>query len=142
MNAACTRCSACGVPSPSMVVIALPAARLIGVWHDRTALPSIRTVQAPHWPSPQPNFVPWRSNWSRSTYSSGCAGSQESALTARPFRRNGNVAMRGLYDDPMRIVVLGAGAIGSVYGTRLSAAHDVMLVARAAQADAINRDGL
>jgi len=41
-----------------------------------------------------------------------------------------------------KIVILGAGAIGSVYGARLSTAHDVVLVARGAHADAINRDGL
>jgi hypothetical protein len=45
-----------------MVVIARPAALPIGVVHDRTAVPSISTVQAPHWPSPQPNFVPWSWN--------------------------------------------------------------------------------
>jgi 2-dehydropantoate 2-reductase len=42
----------------------------------------------------------------------------------------------------LHIVVLGAGAIGSVYGAKLSAAHDVVLVARGAHVDAINRDGL
>jgi 2-dehydropantoate 2-reductase len=42
----------------------------------------------------------------------------------------------------VHIVILGAGAIGSVYGAKLSAAHDVVLVARPAHADAINRDGL
>jgi 2-dehydropantoate 2-reductase len=42
----------------------------------------------------------------------------------------------------LQIVILGAGAIGSVYGARLSTAHDVVLVARGAHADAINRDGL
>src|SRR5207302_4153259 len=42
----------------------------------------------------------------------------------------------------MRVVVLGAGAIGSVYGARLSTAHDVTLVARPAHAEAITRDGL
>jgi 2-dehydropantoate 2-reductase len=42
----------------------------------------------------------------------------------------------------MKIVVLGAGAIGSVYGARLSTAHDVTLVARVAHADVVNRDGL
>ena len=42
----------------------------------------------------------------------------------------------------MHIVILGAGAIGSVYGAKLSTAHDVVLVARPAHADAINREGL
>ena len=42
----------------------------------------------------------------------------------------------------MHIVVLGAGAIGGVYGARLSTAHDVTLLTRSAHAEAINRDGL
>jgi len=42
----------------------------------------------------------------------------------------------------MHIVVLGAGAIGSVYGAKLSTAHDVTLVTRPSHADAINTHGL
>jgi 2-dehydropantoate 2-reductase len=42
----------------------------------------------------------------------------------------------------VHIVVLGAGAIGSVYGAKLSTAHDVTLVARPDHADAINTHGL
>jgi len=42
----------------------------------------------------------------------------------------------------MRIIVLGAGAIGSTYGARLSAHHDVTLIGGAAHVDAIQRDGL
>jgi 2-dehydropantoate 2-reductase len=42
----------------------------------------------------------------------------------------------------MRIIVLGAGAIGSVYGARLSKLHDVTLIGGAAHVEAINRDGL
>jgi 2-dehydropantoate 2-reductase len=42
----------------------------------------------------------------------------------------------------LHIVVLGAGAIGSLYGARLSTAHDVTLVARPAHADEINTHGL
>ena len=42
----------------------------------------------------------------------------------------------------MHIAVLGAGAIGSVYGAKLSTAHDVVLVARPAHADEINTHGL
>ena len=51
-------------------------------------------------------------------------------------------SVRGLYDGRMHIVVLGAGAIGSIYGARLSTAHEVTLLTRAAHAEAINRDGL
>jgi hypothetical protein len=41
-----------------MVVIGLPAVAVAGVRQERTGLPSSRTVQAPHWPSPQPYLVP------------------------------------------------------------------------------------
>src|SRR5437773_10380698 len=40
------------------------------------------------------------------------------------------------------IVVLGAGAIGSLYAAKLAASQDVTLIARAEHVDAINRDGL
>jgi 2-dehydropantoate 2-reductase len=42
----------------------------------------------------------------------------------------------------MRIIILGAGAIGSVYGARLSKFHDVTLIGGAAHVAAIQRDGL
>jgi 2-dehydropantoate 2-reductase len=42
----------------------------------------------------------------------------------------------------MNIIVFGAGAIGSVYAAKLSRHHDVMVIARPAHVDAINRDGL
>ena len=42
----------------------------------------------------------------------------------------------------MQIIVLGAGAIGSVYGARLSKFHDVTLIGGAAHVEAIQRDGL
>ena len=42
----------------------------------------------------------------------------------------------------MKIIVLGAGAIGSTYGARLSKHHDVTLVGGAAHVEAIQRDGL
>lgn len=42
----------------------------------------------------------------------------------------------------MTIIVLGAGAIGSVYAAKLAARHEVTLVARRAHVDAIARDGL
>ena len=42
----------------------------------------------------------------------------------------------------MRIIVLGAGAIGSVYGAKLSKFHDVTLIGGAGHVDAITRDGL
>jgi 2-dehydropantoate 2-reductase len=42
----------------------------------------------------------------------------------------------------VRIIVLGAGAIGSVYGARLSKHHDVTLIGGRAHVEAIQRDGL
>lgn len=42
----------------------------------------------------------------------------------------------------MHIVILGAGAIGSVYGAKLAKHHHVTLVGGAAHVDAIRRDGL
>jgi 2-dehydropantoate 2-reductase len=42
----------------------------------------------------------------------------------------------------MRIIVLGAGAIGSIYGARLSKYHDVTLIGGASHVEAIQRDGL
>ncbi len=42
----------------------------------------------------------------------------------------------------MRIIVLGAGAIGSLYGAKLSKLNDVLLVARQEHADRINKNGL
>jgi len=42
----------------------------------------------------------------------------------------------------MNIIILGAGAIGSVYGAKLSRLHRVTLVGGAAHVDAIQRDGL
>ena len=42
----------------------------------------------------------------------------------------------------MEIIVLGAGAIGSLYGAKLAAANEVILVAREKHAGAINANGL
>ena len=42
----------------------------------------------------------------------------------------------------MNIIILGAGAIGSVYGAKLSKFHDVTLIGGASHVEAIQRDGL
>jgi|TARA_Y100000310_G_scaffold284075_1_gene306597 2-dehydropantoate 2-reductase len=42
----------------------------------------------------------------------------------------------------MKIIVLGAGAIGSLYGAKLSKLYDVTLVVRQKHADEINKNGL
>src|SRR5207244_6535497 len=58
-----------------MVVIFLPTARVACRKQDLTETPSISTVQAPHWPIPQPYFVPVRPIESRSTHNNGVSGS-------------------------------------------------------------------
>ena len=42
----------------------------------------------------------------------------------------------------MNIIVLGAGAIGSLYGAKLSKLNDITLIAKKQHADKINRNGL
>ena len=42
----------------------------------------------------------------------------------------------------MKIIILGAGAIGSLFGAKLSELNDVTLIARKEHADAINKNGL
>lgn len=42
----------------------------------------------------------------------------------------------------MKIIVLGAGAIGSIFGAKLSRLNDVLLIARKRHADSINKRGL
>jgi 2-dehydropantoate 2-reductase len=42
----------------------------------------------------------------------------------------------------MKIIVLGAGAIGSLYGAKLAAANDVILIGRKEHVEAINAHGL
>jgi len=59
-----------------MVVMGFAAAALTGIWHERRGAPPNRTVQAPHWPSPQPYLVPIRPSSSRSAVRSGVSGSQ------------------------------------------------------------------
>src|SRR6185437_4064039 len=77
-------CGFSAVPRPSRVTISDVPTALSGVMQERVAFPSIRTVQEPHWPRPQPNLGP--RNWSSSpkTYSSGVAGSRLTVCT-RPF---------------------------------------------------------
>src|ERR1700676_2109842 len=60
--------------SPSIVVTFFPETLEIGVTHDRVAVPSMCTVQAPHRAMPQPNFVPVIPSVSRRTHSSGMLG--------------------------------------------------------------------
>ena len=61
MKARCTRPGFSGVPRPSSVVIFRPPSVETGVTQENTARPSTSTVQAPHWPRPQPNLAPFSS---------------------------------------------------------------------------------
>src|SRR5262249_49594310 len=65
-----TGCSLPSAASPSMVVTSLPATSAIWTWHERTASPSTRTVQAPQWLSPQPYLVPVSSSSVRNAHRS------------------------------------------------------------------------
>lgn len=75
-----------------MVVIFFPATWETGVEQERTAAPSTCTVQAPHNPAPQPNFVPVRFKESRKTQSSGVSG-ETLTLRSLPFTRREMSAM-------------------------------------------------
>jgi hypothetical protein len=70
--------------SPSIVVTFLPPMAEICVWQDRTALPSIWTVQAPQRPEPHPYLVPVSLRCSRTTQSSAVSGCA-STFTALPL---------------------------------------------------------
>src|SRR5437867_10166547 len=63
-----------------MVVIGLPCTAASRVRHERTGRPSTSTVQAPHWPSPQPYLVPVRSSSSRRTARRVVSGSTSTSL--------------------------------------------------------------
>src|SRR5271170_5655927 len=54
---------------------------------ERVGRPPTWTVQAPHMPMPQPNFVPVRPTTSRMTQSRGVS-SATSTVTGRPLMRN------------------------------------------------------
>src|SRR5580700_7148050 len=86
IQACCRGCVRSG-EIPSMVVTFLPAARETGATQERTACPSICTVQAPHSAIPQPYLVPVRFSESRITHSKGVDGGS-STLTFLPLTVN------------------------------------------------------
>src|SRR6266700_7775762 len=57
-----------------MVVMGFDATALTGIWHERRGAPPIRTVHAPHCPSPQPYLLPVRPSSSRKTFNRGVSG--------------------------------------------------------------------
>src|SRR5690348_14427537 len=63
-----------------MVTTFLPTASFAEVWHDRTAVPSRCTVQAPQRPAPQPNLVPVICKCSRMTQSKGVSSAASTCL--------------------------------------------------------------
>src|ERR1700730_3603137 len=67
-----------------MVMMGWFAAADTGVWQLRTALPFRCTVHAPHWPIPQPNFVPFSFRTSRITHKRGISAGTSTVLD-RPF---------------------------------------------------------
>src|SRR3954469_24785631 len=90
-----------------MVVTARVPTVETGVTHERTATPSMWTVQAPHNPDPQPNFAPLRSRTSRSTHSRGVASSTSTVLVV-PFTVK--VMLMGLLQGGLCRVRAGEGA--------------------------------
>src|SRR5258708_353922 len=88
MKARCSGWSFSIVPSPSSVVIAPFAAADTGTEQERADLPSISTVHAPHWASPQPNFGAFSSRSLRRTYRSGVSGATADTFRVAPFTRN------------------------------------------------------
>src|SRR5712692_6740959 len=129
MKARCSGWSFSIVPSPSSVVMLPFAAADTGTEQERTDLPSISTVQAPHWASPQPNFGPFSSRSLRRTYRSGVSGATDDTRRAAPFTRNVKSAM--IFSG--RVLVLGRGK--KAYTTGVTQAS-----AGAPQCGAANRE--
>src|SRR5437879_13883202 len=99
-----------------MVVTSFPAARDTAATQDRTASPSICTVQAPHCAMPQPYFVPVRPIVSRSTHNSGVRGST-SAWYGLPLTLRDTIAVL-----PLRLKALkpAQSALGLILGLNAS----------------------
>src|SRR5216683_4331383 len=73
-NACCTGCNRPSFSRPSIVTTGFPTAALAGIWHERRGAPPIRTVHAPHCPSPQPYLLPVKPSSSRKTFNRGVSG--------------------------------------------------------------------
>src|SRR5262245_62562831 len=70
-----------------MVVTWLPCAVTIGITQVRSGSPSTCMVQAPQAPTPQPNLLPVRPRFSRTTQSNGTS-SGPSNSTGLPLTKN------------------------------------------------------
>src|SRR6185295_903061 len=95
-----TGCSTPFFARPSSVVIS-PLTLDVGVTHDRTATPLMMTVQAPHWPSPQPKCGPCTPTSFRRMYSSGVNGST-STVCLPPFTVSVILLMLGTPGRPAK----------------------------------------
>ena len=82
-----------------MVVISRPSTSAASERHDFTRLPSISTVQAPHWPRPQPFFEPVRCRCSRRASSSVVRGSSVSRCSV-PLTRSTTSSGAGAASAP------------------------------------------
>src|SRR6058998_1966105 len=81
-----------------MVVTALPSTSDTGIAQERTALPSMWTVQAPQDAMPQPNLVPVILRCSRRTHSNGVLPSTATSLRW-PFTINATMRASIDFDD-------------------------------------------
>src|SRR5690606_31767756 len=110
---------------PSIVVTERPSALSSGVRQANTAAPSRCTVQAPHRPAPQPNFVPTRPRCSRNTHNSAVSGA---ACTSSSRPLIVRLAMLSLQDSGDAVVASGAPPEGlravDSTGHRLAVAVD------------------
>src|SRR5687768_13832437 len=88
-----------------MVTIFLPAIERTGVTQVTMGRSSASTVQARHWPSPQPYFVPVNLRSSRITSSSGRSGSV-STTRSRPFTVNRNCGINHLRRCNSRVAAI------------------------------------
>src|ERR1700686_3140360 len=68
--------------TPSMVVTAEPPACPANIRHERTAMPTNNTVQAPQTPCSQPACAPVSASWSRRQSSNVVRGSTSSSCAA------------------------------------------------------------
>src|SRR5260370_23228138 len=81
IQAFCTGCNPF-FSRPSTVVTSFPAVSRMAVTQDRVACPFTWTVQAPHSPTPQPNFDPVSTKTSRKYHSRGISGSPSNDCSA------------------------------------------------------------
>ena len=96
-----------------MVVISRPSTSAASERHDFTRLPSISTVQAPHWPRPQPFLEPVRCRCSRRASSSVVRGSSVSRCSV-PLTRSTTSSGAGTASAPC------AAAAGTAPGKEVS----------------------